>query len=224
MKILLVEDDQSIAEFIASGLETAAGIVDIAYTGTDGSYIARVNEYDAIILDYSLPEKNGLIVCEEIRRAGKATPIIFLSILGDTRRKIQALEKGADDYMTKPFSMEELIARIHALIRRPKQIIGSTLRAQDLEVNTERQLVTRNNTPLYLTRKEYNLLEYLMRNQGTILSRAMIMEHVWNAESDPFSNTIEAHILNLRKKIDINDRTTLIRNIPGRGYTIDASV
>ncbi|MEY2664657.1 MAG: hypothetical protein RIT04_465 [Candidatus Parcubacteria bacterium] len=221
MKILIVEDDADISDFMKMSLESNAHTVDIARDGAEGSYIARVNAYDVIILDYSLPKKNGIKVCEEIRAAGKETAVLFLSATTDTITKIDALEKGADDYITKPFSFEELNARIKALARRPKKIQTSRLIAMDLIIDTERQSATRGGVPIYLTRKEYSLLEYLMKNQGSILSRGMIMEHVWNADSDPFSNTIEAHILNLRKKVNMGGRNDIIRNIPGRGYIID---
>ena len=221
MKILIIEDDSQTAEFIKVSLEAVSWAVDIAKDGTEGSYLARVNQYDVIIIDYSLPKKNGIRVCDEIRSAGRMTPILFLSIVGDINKKIDALEKDADDYITKPFSFDELYARIKALIRRPHKIESTVLTVGDLRLDTERQIATRGGTSMYLTRKEYTLLEYLMRNQGSILSRGMIMEHVWNADSDPFSNTIEAHILNLRKKINTGKRPDLIRNIPGRGYMID---
>ncbi|MDB5258903.1 MAG: two component transcriptional regulator, winged helix family [Candidatus Taylorbacteria bacterium] len=220
MKLLIIEDDIAAAAFMKTSFESASHVVDLAHNGTDGSYAARINPYDVIILDFSMPKKNGLKVCEEIRSAGKTVPILFLSVIGDTAKKVDALEKGADDYMTKPFSFDELHARVRALARRPHKIETSILTAGDLSLNTERQVAVRGGTAIYLTRKEYTLLEYLMRNQGTILSRGMIMEHVWNADSDPFSNTIEAHILNLRKKVNIGRRKDFIRNVPGRGYMI----
>jgi DNA-binding response OmpR family regulator len=221
MKLLIIEDDVIAAEFIKTGFEALSHVVDIAHNGTEGSYIARTNQYDLIIIDYSIPNKNGLKVCEEIRASGKTVPILFLSIVGEISKKIDALEKGADDYMTKPFSFDELYARVRALARRPHKIQTPILTAGDLSLDTERQIATRGEIAIYLTRKEYTLLEYLMRNQSTILSRGMIMEHVWNADSDPFSNTIEAHILNLRKKVNVGKRKDIIRNVPGRGYTID---
>jgi DNA-binding response OmpR family regulator len=221
MKLLIVEDDVTTADFMKTGFEAASYAVDVAHNGSDGSYIARVNHYDAIIIDYSLPSKNGLKVCEEIRASGSVVPILFLSAIGEITKKVDALERGADDYMTKPFSFEELQARIRALTRRPHRIETSIITTGDLSLDTERQVAVRGDTAIYLTRKEYTLLEYLMRNQGTILSRGMIMEHVWNADSDPFSNTIEAHVLNLRKKVNLGKRKDIIRNVPGRGYTID---
>lgn len=221
MKILVIEDDIETANYLKAGLEAESFTVDMAHDGVQGSYLARTTSYDVIVMDYSLPIKNGLIVCQEIRASGLESHIIFLTIDNINRHKVSALEAGADDYMTKPFSFDELKARIKALMRRPRKIESSILIADDLILNTEKQVAHRDYEPVYLTRKEYTLLEYLMRNRGTVLSRGMIMEHVWNAESDPFSNTVEAHILNLRKKINYGDKIDLIRNIPGRGYIID---
>jgi two-component system OmpR family response regulator len=222
MKILIVEDDQGLADFLKTSFEAESSNADIALNGGDGSYKARTNNYDVIILDHSLPKKNGGVVCEEIRAAGKTTPIIFLSVIGEMRHKVDALEKGADDYITKPFSFEELRARVRAVARRPHKIEGVVLRVGDVVLDAEKQTVMRNGVGVYLTRKEFNLLEYLMRHQGVVLSRGVIMEHVWNADGDPFSNTIESHILNLRKKMNAGRRKEMIHNIPGRGYMIDA--
>ena len=221
MKILIIEDDPDISEFIKIGLEADGFTVDISYDGQDGSYKSRINNYDAIILDYSLPIKNGFEVCDEVRSAGLTTPIIFLSVIGDTAKKIEALSKGADDYMTKPFSFDELKARVKALLRRPKKIENPIIKLGELTINIEKQTAHRGDLPIYLTHKEYSLLEYLVRNAGMVVSRTMIMDHVWSAESDPFSNTVEAHILNLRKKMNIGDKKDIIRNISGRGYIID---
>ena len=209
-------------DFLKTSFESESSNVDTATDGSDGSYMARTNNYDVIILDQCLPKKNGNIVCEEIRAAGKTTPIIFLSIIKDLNCKVDSFEKGGDDYVTKPFSFEELRARVRAVVRRPHKIEGVVLRVGDVTLHSEKQTVTRGNTDVYLTRKEFNLLEYLMRHQGVVLSRGMIMEHVWNADGDPFSNTIESHILNLRKKLNVGRRKEMIHNIPGRGYMIDA--
>lgn len=226
MKILLIEDDPDIVDFLKKNLKSESFTVDIAYDGYEGSFMARTNSYDIIILDYSLPLKNGLTICQEIRSSNIGTPIIFLTVHTETRRKVTVLDAGADDYLTKPFSFDELRARIYAMKRRPPKIESSMLCAGDLVLDTRKQSVYRDSLAIILTRKEYNLLEYLMRNKNTVLSRGMIMEHVWNAESDPLSNTVEAHILNLRKKLDvgveIEKKREIIRNVPGRGYIIDA--
>lgn len=222
MKILIVEDDIPMANFIRMGFEADSHIVDISQDGESGSYSARTNHYDIIILDYSLPKRDGIKVLQEIRQKGINTPIIFLSVIGDTNKKIIALDKGADDYITKPFSFDELKARVKTVLRRPKEIENSVIEIGGLTLDIEKHLVFRKNIVIHLTRKEYSLFEYLVRNRGMILSRGQIMEHVWNADADPFSNTVEAHILNLRKKIQTSDDVDIIRNIPGRGYIIDA--
>lgn len=222
MKILLIEDDVEISDFVFQCLVSDIFTVDRAYTGIEGSYMARTNSYDVIIADYSLPGKNGPMVLDEIRNAGIQAPIIFLTVHDELTKKIEVFEHGADDYMTKPFSYDELKARIQALARRPHVITDTVLTKEDIALDTKKQLVHKGKTKIYLTRKEFNLLEFLLRNKGTVLSRGLIMEYVWNAESDPFSNTIESHILNLRKKIRDDKKKTLIRNIPGRGYIIDA--
>lgn len=220
MKILVIEDDIDVAFFIKSGLQNDGLVVDIAKDGADGSFMARTNNYDVIVIDHSLPVKDGLTVCEEIRSSQIETPIIFLTVHGDTRRKVRALERGADDYMTKPFALEELKARLFALKRRPHKIESSILTADDLIVDTYRRTVKRNGKQIYLTRKTYDLLEYLMRNKGIVLSRGSIMEYVWNSDSDPFSNTVESHISGLRKKINIDGKKDILKNLPGRGYII----
>ncbi len=221
MKLLIVEDDSDISDFIAEGFKAEGFAVDTAFQGHQGSYMARVNAYDVIILDYSLPLKNGIEVCEEIRTSGSTVPIIFLSVVSDTKKKIEALKKGADDYLTKPFFFDELKERVKALLRRPRNLTDPTIFVGDLMINTEKRIVEREGKPIYLTRKEYSLLEYLMRNSDMAVSRSMILEHVWNADSDPLSNTVEAHIMRLRKKINTGFNNELIKNIPGRGYVLD---
>lgn len=220
MRILVVEDEKAIVSLIKKGLESECFVVDVAWDGEQGSSLARVNGYDAIILDYNLPKKNGREVCEEIRRSGKNTPIMMLTVRTETSDKVDLLELGADDYMTKPFSLEELIARVRVLLRRPTEIKDDILKIDDLILDARKHTVQRGGKDIYLTRKEHMLLEYLMRNQGAVLSRAMILEHVWDMNADPFSNTIESHIRSLRKKVDTKTNK-LIRTIPGRGYKVD---
>lgn len=221
MKILIIEDDKEVLDYLKNSFINISHTVDTATNGADGSYMARTNGYDAIILDYSLPEKSGYTVCTEIRSAGSSSPIIFLSMNHSTQHKISCLEAGADDYVTKPFAFEELHARIKALQRRPQKIESPLLFCGNITLDTKKQMAYLNAVPVRLTRIEYDLLEYLLRNKGMVLSRGIIMEHVWNAESDPFSNTVESHITNLRKKIITPGNEGMIRNIPGRGYIID---
>lgn len=220
MRILIIEDDLDISKMLGNYLESACFAVDKCSNGTEGSYLARTNDYDVIILDYMLPEKDGLRICHEIRESGKNIPILMTTVKGEISDKVELLNSGADDYITKPYSFEEILARINALIRRPRKIESPILQISNITIDTNRQRVMRGNKEIYLTRKEYSLLEYLSRNEGRIVSRGTIMEHVWNMESDPFSNTIEAHIFNLRKKIK-KGKAELIRTVPGRGYMLD---
>ncbi len=221
MRILIIDDDTTLLNSLRLSLESESYAVDTCSDGETGSYFARTNEYDVIILDVMLPKKTGHAVCAEIRDAGRNTPIIGLSIIGGPSEAITFLERGGDDYLAKPFSFHELRARIRCLIRRPHVLINDILTIDTLTVNAQKHTVMRGSEYIYLTRKEFALLEFMMRNKQHIVSRGMIMEHVWNIDSDPFSNTIEAHILNLRRKIERKDRPKLIHNIPGRGYTID---
>ena len=221
MKVLVVDDDSNTASLIQSSLAPFACAVDIADNGADGSFLARSYGYDAIILDYAMPKKDGLAVCREIRSAGKATPIVFLSNTSDTDLKVQAFKAGADDYVTKPFSIEELRARLDAVARRSPHIRSKIVTVADLSLDTERSAVSRGGKDIRLTRKEFLMLEYFMNNIGIVLSRPQIMEHVWSADDNPFSNTVEAHIRNLRKKLNSTGGPNLIANIPGRGYVLD---
>lgn len=221
MRILVVEDQFEISNFLKLSLEAECFSVDVASDGEQGSSLGRTNDYDAIILDNLMPKKSGLEVCQEIRKKGKTTPILVLSVKSDVSTKVQLLDAGADDYLSKPFSLEELLARVRALLRRPEQIKGDLLKVNDVVLDSKKQTVRVGDKEVYLTRKEFMLLEYLMRNQGTVLSRGMIMEHVWDMSADPFSNTIESHILSLRRKIDIGKREKLIQTVSGRGYKVD---
>ena len=220
MRILIIEDDKEISEFLKISLEAESFIVDIFNDGERGSFVARTEEYDLIILDHILPKKDGFQICQEIRQNGKMVPILMLSVKTEIPFKIGLLNLGADDYMTKPFMFEELLARIRVLLRRPVSYKPSLLKIDDLILDPTAQRVTRGRKEIYLTRKEFILLQYMMQNRGKVLSRGMILEHVWNRETDPFSNTIEAHVLNLRKKVDIGTNK-LIHTVSGRGYRMD---
>lgn len=219
MKILLVEDNISIRNVLRMSLEAQSFAIDEAPDGEIGSYLARTNEYDLIILDNVLPKKMGGHVCKEIRDEGVTTPIIMLSAKSDILDKVRILDLGADDYMTKPFSFEELLSRMKAVLRRPAKIQDTILYIESIILNCDTQRVSKNEKDIYLTRKEFSLLEFLLKNKDRVISRAQIMEHVWDINANPFSNTIEAHILSLRKKIG-DTRKKLIQNVPGRGYRI----
>lgn len=221
MKILLVDDDKNITKFLKTALENECFEVDTKDNGEEGSFAARTNEYDLIILDYSLPGKNGQTICKEIRADNITTPVLILSVQNEPHTKAELLDTGADDYLSKPFSLEELLARLRALMRRPVNVKQDTLSIENLTVDTKRHLVRRGSKEIYLTLKEFMLLEYLLKNKGVVMSRGLIMEHVWDMNADLFSNTIEAHISNLRKKIDLKGMKPLIHTIPGRGYKVD---
>lgn len=222
MKILLIEDNLSVRNVLRMGLESQSFSVDEAENGEQGSYLARINKYDVIILDNVLPKKSGDQVCREIREAGSDTPIILLSGKSDVLTKIKLLKVGADDYMTKPFSFEELVVRIKVLLRRPQNIEDVVLKIAHIKLNIDTQEALYKDKKIYLTKKEFSLLELLMKNKERVLSRATIMEHVWDSNINPFSNTIESHIMNLRRKIGDRDKT-IITSVPGRGYKITAT-
>lgn len=223
MRVLIVDDDELLCNTLKKSLEADSYSVDICHDGERGSFAARTNDYDIILLDNMMPRKTGARVCQEIRDAGKMTPIIMLSIQSAIASKVASLERGVDDYLAKPFSYDELRARIKAVLRRPQKIKETVLTISDLTIDCNKQKTTRGLKDIYLTRKEFALLEFLMRNKGNVVARGMIMEHVWNSEADPFSNTIEAHIMNLRKKIDgkRKEKDRLIHNVPGRGYKVE---
>lgn len=220
MKVLVVEDEEKIGDFIHKGLKAEFFVVDRARDGEHGLYLAKLNDYDIIILDNMLPKKSGIEVCKELRAFGKKTPILILSVKTETAQKVTLLDAGADDYLMKPFSFEELLARMRALLRRSPHLDEEVIQIDNLVVDTRRHTVTRAGKDIYLTRKEFMLLHYLLRSRGVVLSRGMIMEHVWDMNADPFSNTIESHILSLRKKLNFGKNKDLIKTIPGRGYKI----
>lgn len=220
MKLLIVEDEKDIRNYLFDNFKKEGYAVDLAENGEEGSFMARTREYDAMILDNAMPKKTGLQVCEEVRQDGNNLPIIMLSVKSEATTKVDLLNAGADDYVTKPFSMDELSARIKALLRRPKAIESEIIRIDDLEMDIGRHIVKRGKDEIQLTKKEFALLKYLMKNQGTVLSKNMLMEHVWDTAIDPFSNTIESHIMSLRKKIDAEGKKKLIHTIKGAGYKI----
>ncbi len=225
MKILIIEDDIDTCEYLAERLQENCFAVDSAHDGSIGIQMSKSSDYDLILLDFALPKKDGLLVCNEIRtqkheqRAN--TPIIMISVTHDVEHKVKALGKGIDDYVSKPFFFDELLARIHAVLRRPNMVIGRTFELDDLILDVSTQKVSRGKKSIYLTKKEFALLEYLMRNKGAVVSRGAITEHVWDMNIDPVSNTIEMHILNLRKKLNLPRKKKLIHSIPGRGYKLD---
>ena len=220
MRILVIEDDPNIGKFLKAGLEAEMYSADWLSDGHEGLYAARRTDYDLLIVDSVLPGKLGPDICRELRSIGKMMPILMLTVKLEIGDKVEALNAGADDYLTKPFSFEELLARIKARLRRPQGIVKDVLEAGDLTLDTAKNIVKRSDKEIYLTSKEYQLLEYLLRNKGFVVSRGMIIEHVWDSNGDLFSNTIETHILNLRKKVEVPGASKLIQTVPGRGYKI----
>ncbi|HSX18777.1 MAG TPA: response regulator transcription factor [Candidatus Saccharimonadales bacterium] len=221
MRILVVEDEHRIANSIKKGLELEKYAVDVAYDGTDGFDLASAEEYDALILDLMLPGMDGLSICKKLRSSGNHTPIIILTAKGQIQDKVDGLDAGADDYLTKPFSFEELLARIRAVVRRPQKTIGSELVAGDLVMDVQTFEVKRGGKNIALSSKEFSLLEYLMRHVAKIVTKDQIINHVWDYDSDILPNTVEVYIRNLRNKVDVPFNKPLIKTVRGFGYRID---
>lgn len=222
MKILIIEDDKQTAQMIKNEMKGNYA-VDLAYTGESGEYLSETNDYDTIVIDLRLPDIDGITVCKRIREAGIKTPILILTGSIEVKNKIAALDSGADDYLTKPFSFAELMARIRALMRRSPQTLNSNVLSLDgLTLDVSKNRVERNGKEVHLRRKEFSLLEYLMRNPGLVLTRNMILGHVWEEDIDQLTNTIDVHIKFLRDKIDIPFGTSLIKTVYGLGYKLEA--
>jgi DNA-binding response OmpR family regulator len=222
MKVLVVEDEMRIARSIQKGLEQEKFVVDVAYDGVSGYDLATTEEYDCIVLDWMMPEMDGMEVCIKLRAAKNTTPILMLTARTQTQDKVKGLNTGADDYLAKPFSFDELIARIRALTRRPKTIVSHLLKVRDISLNPQDFTVKRKGARINLSQKEYQLLEYLMKRQGTVLSKQQIIEQVWDFDSDVLPNTVEVYIKNLRKKVDspFPHSKPLIHTVRGFGYKI----
>jgi len=221
MRILVIEDEKRIAEFIARGLESAGYQVDAAEEGVRGLEMAHAVDYDLIILDLILPDMPGLTVLEKIRNRKVSPPVLILSALGAVDDRVKGLERGADDYLAKPFSFVELLARVRALFRRG-QPMPERLQVGDLVLDAIRRKVTRGGEPIELAPKEFSILEYMMRNPGKPLTRTMIVEHVWDMDYDGLTNIVDVYIRHLRSKIDDRWPQKLIRTVRGVGYMIDA--
>ena len=220
MRLLIIEDDKELSCLLSTALKPLAYAVDTAEDGEKGLNLALINSYDLIITDYNLPLLNGREIIERIRNEKRSTPILVLSVRSEINDRVELLNLGADDYLAKPFTLAELLARIKALLRRPQNIKNKILTIGDLEMQPDRFLITKSGKKISLSSKEFALLQYLIENKGEILSRQKIMEHVWDENADPFSNTIEVHIMNLRKKIETTKRA-MIFTYSNRGYKID---
>ncbi|MGE5365259.1 MAG: response regulator [Bacteroidota bacterium] len=220
MKILIVEDEKKVAAFIKKGLEEEYYTVDTAPDGIQGLELALRDEYDLIILDIMLPRKDGITLLKELRTEHIQTPVMMLTAKDTVENKVEGLDSGADDYLTKPFAFEELLARVRALLRRHDTDKSVYLKAGDLELNTQTHVVFRKGTEISLTPKEYSILEYLMKNKNRIISRTRLSEHVYEYHFDPDTNVIDVYINKLRNKIDKEFDIPLLHTVRGVGYTI----
>jgi DNA-binding response OmpR family regulator len=220
MRVLVVEDEHKIANSIKKGLEQESYAVDVAFEGQQGFDLATSEEYDLIILDLLLPNIDGLTICRNLRQKNIHTPIIILTAKGQISDKVAGLDAGADDYLTKPFAFEELLARVRALARRPKESMGSISSCEDLTLNTLTYQVKRGDKIIKVSSKEYALLEYLMRHQNQVLTKEQIIAHIWDYDADVLPNTVEVYIGYLRSKIDrpFLNVPPLIKTVRGFGY------
>jgi len=226
MRVLLVEDDQRIADFVQRGLKAEGYVVEVARSGLEAITLGTVGKFQVIILDLGLPDINGREVCERLRGSGVSTPILMLTARDAVQDKVTGLRSGADDYMTKPFAFEELLARIEVLMRRRGGDIKpetKEFRIADLILNAESHEVKRGDIVIDLTPKEFSLLECFMRMPGKVLSRTRILEQVWGYSADPLTNVVDVYIRQLRRKIDDDYEIKLLNTVRGFGYKLDAS-
>jgi heavy metal response regulator len=222
MRILVVEDEAKVASFIRRALEEESYAVDVCGDGAAGLDMGLGGSYDLVILDLMLPGMSGLEVLKALRKEGIKAPVLILTARSKVDQKVQGLDAGADDYLTKPFAIEELLARVRALLRRGTGEATGLLQVEDLVLNPATREVTRGGRRIELTAKEYAMLEYLMRNAGRVLTRPMIAEHVWNLDFDTFTNVIDVYVNYLRNKIDRGWERKLIHTVRGSGYVLKA--
>ncbi len=220
MRILVVEDERKLSSFIKRGLKEAGYAVDVADDGENGLFLAQSNPYDLIVLDVMLPGRDGIDVCRKLRKGNIATPVLMLTARDDLQDKVSGLDAGADDYLTKPFSFPEFLARIRALLRRNRGEKAASLKVADLELDILTRKAVRAGKEVVLTPTEYGLLEYLMLNAGQVVTRTMISEHVWNDDFDSFTNIINVYVNYLRNKVDSGHDKKLIHSLRGVGYMI----
>lgn len=224
MRILIAEDDTRLHDLLARALRERAWAVDVVSDGESAIIEAAVNEYDAIVLDVMLPKRTGLEVCRELRKRGSRTPILMLTARDALPDRVAGLDSGADDYVVKPFELDELLARLRALMRRGPALTEERFTVGDLVVDTRAQQVTRGGLPVLLTTREYALLEYLARHAGRVVGRAELTEHVWDANHDPASNALEVYVGRVRKKLDVDGGPPLLHTRRGAGYLLSADV
>lgn len=222
VKVLVIEDEKKIASFLRRGLEAQGFVVEHAANGDDGYALATTRPYDALVLDIMLPGRDGLSILRNLRERKISVPVILLTARSELNERLEGLNLGADDYLTKPFHIEELIARLHAVTRRASGASQSILTVADLKMNLLTRAVTRGDTAIALTAREFSLLEHLMRSPGRVLTRVEICERVWDYNFDPGTNLVEVYVQRVRKKVDEDFATKLIETIRGVGYRIKA--
>ncbi len=223
MKLLLIEDDTRMADFIQRGLTEHGHVVDRAENGKDGLFLAASGKYDAAIIDRMLPGLDGLSIVKMLRATANHVPALFLTTMAGIDDRVEGLEAGADDYLVKPFAFAELLARLGALVRRPPvSDVQTTLQIGDLAMDLLKRVVTRAGRPIDLQPQEFKLLEYLMRSDGRVVTRTMLLEHVWDFHFDPQTSVVETHISRLRAKIDKGFDTELLKTVRGAGYSLRA--
>jgi len=219
MRILLIEDDVKVAQFLVKGLSEQGYAVDVCHDGEAGLAAFAKHPYDLVILDWMIPKMDGIEVCRRIRETSAKAPILFLTAKDSTSNKVQGLDAGADDYLTKPFSFLELLARMRSLLRRGDRAV-ERLTVSDLEMNLSDRSVVRGGETIELSNREFAILEYLLRNKGRLVTRAVLTEHVWNITFDRGTNVVDVYINYLRKKLDCGSRKPLIHTVRGAGYTL----
>ncbi len=220
MKVLVIEDDPTVGQFVKRGLEEQRWTVDLVADGEEGEQLAKSQPYDLVVLDMRLPGRSGLEVLRNLRSKGFERPILVLTAQDAVDAKVETLRAGADDYVTKPFAFEELLARVEALARRPRSLASPVLKVDDLEVDLDARDVQRGGESIELTPKEFLVLEYLMRHVGRVMSRTLITEYAWGYHFDPGTNIVDVVINHLRKKIDAGHGKKLITTVRGVGYVI----
>jgi DNA-binding response OmpR family regulator len=220
MRVLLIEDDQRTANALGRGLREEGYVVDVARSGEDGEDLASANDYGVIVLDWYLPGKDGLAVCRALRASGATTPILMLTARDALADRVAGLDTGVDDYLTKPFAFEEILARLRALLRRSEMARPPVLSVLDLRLDPASHQVTRGGAPIELTTKEYQILEALMRKSGQVVTRTGLEEQVWGGEADLTTNAVDVHISHLRRKIDHGHAVPILHTVRGRGYVL----
>ena len=224
MKLLVVEDDPTLADFIAKGLRQAGFVVDLCVDGKDALFRVMTESYDLMIMDRMLPQVDGLTIIRTLRASANQTPVLILSALDDVDQRVERLAAGADDYLTKPFAFKELLARVQALLRRqaPVNGLGTQLQVADVLLDLAKQKVWVDGLAVAMQPREIRLLEYLMRHEGQLISRTMLLENVWEYHFDPQTNIVDVHISRLRQKLDKNRSGSLIQTVRGAGYVLAA--